>query len=83
MCLEISTKCFNVPYLNLFRHDIRNVVPRMSIETLFKPLLIQEVSNESHRTSQNEYAVESADLDKLVGLFHGETAAVSQHINHR
>ena len=31
-----------------FRHDITDIVPWMSVETLFQSFLVQKVSNESH-----------------------------------
>lgn len=68
--------------LELFGHNIRDVVPRMSVQALLESLLIQEMSDEAHRSAENKYTVQSADLHELVRFFHGEAAAVAQHVDH-
>ena len=66
----------------LIGHHVGDVVPRVSVQALLESLLVEEVADEAQAASEHEYAVEGAALDELVGLLHGEAAAVAQHVDH-
>lgn len=65
----------------LFRKNVRDVVPRVAVQALLKPLLIQVVSDESGAATQYEEAVDGADGDVFLGLFRCEAARIAHQID--
>uniref|UniRef100_A0A1I8IMA4 Protein kinase domain-containing protein n=1 Tax=Macrostomum lignano TaxID=282301 RepID=A0A1I8IMA4_9PLAT len=51
--------------LALLRHHIADVVPRVPVEALFEPALVQVVPDEAHASAQHKHAVEGADLNEF------------------
>uniref|UniRef100_A0A1I8IKY4 Protein kinase domain-containing protein n=1 Tax=Macrostomum lignano TaxID=282301 RepID=A0A1I8IKY4_9PLAT len=57
--------------LALLRHHIADVVPRVPVEALFEPALVQVVPDEAHASAQHKHAVEGADLNEFVRFLTG------------
>lgn len=53
----------------VFRHNIRNVIPWVPVETLLQPLLIQMMTNEANRATQNKKTINCSNVDVLVCFF--------------
>eukprot|EP01137_Pigoraptor_chileana_P036093 Opistho-2@31092 len=62
--------------------DIRNVVPRVAVETLLEPLLVKVVANKSNSAAKNKQSVQEAHLQVLVGLLECEASARAEEVDH-
>ena len=54
------------------REDITDVVPRVSVQALFEPFLIEEVSNEANTSTKDKETIESSVLDDILSFIFGE-----------
>ena len=54
------------------RENITDVIPRVSVQALFEPFLIEEVSNEANTSTKDEETIESSVLDDILGFIFGE-----------
>ena len=61
--------------------EVRDVVPRMPVETGPQPLLVEEVSNQTNRTAEHEETVEDTHLEVVLGFLGRESAAAAHEIN--
>lgn len=59
-------------HLSLVGVDVANIVPRVPVQTLMQPLLVEVMSNQSRSASEHENRVECAVEDVFVGFFTGE-----------
>jgi len=53
----------------------------MPVQALLQAKLVQVVANETHRSAQDENAVQGPDLDVLLRLLLGEAAALAQKVD--
>lgn len=63
------------------RKDVGNVVPRVTVQTSAKSLLVEVVGNKTDGTAENEQTVEDTHLEVVLGLFGGEGTAVAHQVN--
>ena len=54
------------------REDITDVVPRVSVQALLEPFLIEEVSNEANTSTKDKETIESSVLDDILSFIFGE-----------
>ena len=54
------------------REDITDVVPRVPVQALFEPFLIEEVSNEANTSTKNKETIESSVLDDIFSFIFGK-----------
>lgn len=54
------------------RKNITDVIPWVSVQALFEPLLIEEVPNEANTATKDEETIESSVLDDILGFIFGE-----------
>ena len=48
------------------RQDVADVVPGVTVQALLQSLLVQEMTNETDRATQNEETVEGSVLDYVL-----------------
>ena len=63
------------------RHIDEDIVGRVAVQWCSQPLLIQVVSNETDTPSKNEQAIESSDLNVLIGFFRSECTRVTEQVD--
>ena len=51
--------------------DVRDIIPRMAVERLFEPLLVQIVADETNRAAEDEEAVQTPVRDEIISLRRG------------
>ena len=57
------------------RQDVADVVPGVTVQALLQSLLVQEMTNETDRATQNEETVEGSVLDYVLWFILREEAA--------
>jgi hypothetical protein len=62
-------------------HIDKDIICRVTVERRPQPLLVQVVSNKPDATTEDEQAIQSTDLDVLIGLLWRESTTVSQEID--
>ena len=66
--------------------DVRDIIPRMAVERLFEPLLVQIVADETNRAAEDEEAVQAPVRDEIISLWRdgarGEMARASGAMAH-
>lgn len=55
-------------FIHPFGHDVGDVVPRMAVQSLLQPLLIQVMADEAHASPQDKQGVEGSDFYVFLGL---------------
>lgn len=63
------------------RKQIRNIIPRMTIQTRAQPLLIKEVRNQTNTATQDKQAVQNAHAQIILGLLGAKRAAVAHEVD--
>jgi len=63
------------------RKHVGDVVPRVTVETSAQSLLVEEVGNQTNRSSKHEQTVEHTHLEVVLCLFRGEGAAVAEEVD--
>ena len=63
------------------RQQVRNVVPRMPVQTRPQSLLIEVMRDETDRAAEHEQAVQHTVLKVVFGLFRAEGAAVAHQVD--
>lgn len=63
------------------RQEVGDVVPRMPVETGPQPLLVEEMGNQTNRTTEHEQTVEDTHLQVVLGLLVGERATVANKVD--
>ena len=61
--------------------EITNIIPWVTVESLFESILVEVVSNESNAPTQNEQSIEAAIFDHFIGFMMSEGATAPQHIH--
>merc|ERR1719234_504324 len=61
--------------------DVADVIPRVPVQPLLEPLLIEEVADEPDATSEHKHSIQRAGLDVRLCLILGEEPTLSQQIN--
>lgn len=54
--------------VELLGQHVRDVVPRVTVQTLLQTLLVHVVADEADATTQHEQRVDRTDIDVLLGL---------------
>ena len=62
-------------------HDVCNIIPRVPVQALFEPLLVQIMANETYSAPKHKQPIEAPDFDVLVSLFGGEGSTVPQQVH--
>jgi hypothetical protein len=61
--------------------EVGDVVPRVTVETSAKSLLVEEVGNQTNGATKDEQTVEHTHLEVVLGLLRGEGTAVAEQVN--
>ena len=61
--------------------EVGDVIPRMPVKTGPQPLLVEEVSNQTNRTTEHEKTVEHTHAEVVLSLLGRESAAVAHQVN--
>jgi hypothetical protein len=69
-----------VPRRQLRKH-VRNVIPRVTVQSSPQSLLVQEMGNQTDRSSEHEQTVKDTHLEVVLCLFRGEGAAVAEEVD--
>ena len=73
-----STRCATLGHL---REEIRDIVPRMPVQTCPQSLLVEIMRNQTDGAAKHEQAVQHAVLEVVFGLFCAEGAAVAHEVD--
>lgn len=65
----------------MFRKNVGNIIPWMPVQSLFQPLLVHVVTDETNRPAEHEQRVDGSNVDVLLRLFRRKTTAILQHID--
>jgi len=60
---------------------VRNVIPRVTVQTSPQSLLVEEVGNQTNGTTEHEQTIENTHLEVVLRLFRGEGAAVAEEVD--
>ena len=69
--------------LSLFGQYVSDIIPGMSVETLFQPLLVQIMPNETDAATQNKKPIQRANVDELLRFLVGEAATGPHEVDKR
>lgn len=61
--------------------QVRNVVPRMSVQASAQSLLVEVVRNQTDATAEHEQTVQDTHLQVILNFLGGEGTAVAEEIN--
>lgn len=65
----------------LFRQHVRDIVPRMPVQSLFEPFLVHEVADESYGTTKDEQRIYGTYVDVLLGFLAEKSSIKSKLAN--
>lgn len=63
------------------RQQVGDVIPRMPVKASAQPLLVEEVSNQTDTSAENEETVEHTHLQVVLSLLVGESTTVADKVN--
>ena len=61
--------------------EVGDIVPRVTVETSAKSLLVEEVGNQTDGATKDEQTVEHTHLEVVLSLFRRESTAVAHEVN--
>ena len=67
--------------LSEFRQEIRDIIPRMTVQTGTETFLIEEMGDETDGATEDEEAVEDAHLEVILGLLGAEGARIAEQVH--
>merc|ERR1719464_758096 len=77
----IILNIFFVSLNQLVWHNIINVIPRVTIQSLIQSTLIYKVTNKSSGTAQDKYCVQDTHVDVLIRFLPTKLTRFSQKVN--